>query len=370
MTCDFLALAQPGVQKLSPYVPGKPVEELAREFGLRPDDIVKLASNENPLGPSPMAIAAIESVLPDMTRYPDGNGFALKQALADRLAVSPSMITLGNGSNDILELITRAFVGPQHEVVFSEHAFAVYPIVTQAVGARAVVVPAKDWGHDLDAMADAITADTRLVFVANPNNPTGTWIERAELERFLARVPEQVIVVLDEAYTEYVETTDVPNGLDYLDRYPNLLVSRTFSKAYGLAALRVGYGICQPGIADAMNRVRQPFNVNSLAQAAAVATLSDDAYLAESRRINREGMAQLEAGFAALKLQWIPSRGNFIAVDVGRDAAPVFQALLRQGVIVRPVANYGMPNHLRVSIGLAEENQRFLDVLKQVLLHD
>jgi histidinol-phosphate aminotransferase len=370
MTCDFLALAQPGVQKLSPYVPGKPVEELAREFGLRPDDIVKLASNENPLGPSPMAIAAIESVLPDMTRYPDGNGFALKQALADRLAVSPSMITLGNGSNDILELITRAFVGPQHEVVFSEHAFAVYPIVTQAVGARAVVVPAKDWGHDLDAMADAITADTRLVFVANPNNPTGTWIERAELERFLARVPEQVIVVLDEAYTEYVETTDVPNGLDYLDRYPNLLVSRTFSKAYGLAALRVGYGICQPGIADAMNQVRQPFNVNSLAQAAAVATLSDDAYLAESRRINREGMAQLEAGFAALKLQWIPSRGNFIAVDVGRDAAPVFQALLRQGVIVRPVANYGMPNHLRVSIGLAEENQRFLDVLKQALLHD
>ncbi|MBL4611691.1 histidinol-phosphate transaminase [Halopseudomonas sp.] len=370
MTCDFLALAQPGVQKLSPYVPGKPVEELAREFGLRPDDIVKLASNENPLGPSPMAIAAIESVLPDMTRYPDGNGFALKQALADRLAVSPSMITLGNGSNDILELITRAFVGPLHEVVFSEHAFAVYPIVTQAVGARAVVVPAKDWGHDLDAMADAITADTRLVFVANPNNPTGTWIERAELERFLARVPEQVIVVLDEAYTEYVETTDVPNGLDYLDRYPNLLVSRTFSKAYGLAALRVGYGICQPGIADAMNRVRQPFNVNSLAQAAAVATLSDDAYLAESRRINREGMAQLEAGFAALKLQWIPSRGNFIAVDVGRDAAPVFQALLRQGVIVRPVANYGMPNHLRVSIGLAEENQRFLDVLKQALLHD
>ncbi len=370
MTCDFLALAQPGVQKLSPYVPGKPVEELAREFGLRPDDIVKLASNENPLGPSPMAVAAIESVLPDMTRYPDGNGFALKQALADRLAVSPSMITLGNGSNDILELITRAFVGPQHEVVFSEHAFAVYPIVTQAVGARAVVVPAKDRGHDLDAMADAITADTRLVFVANPNNPTGTWIERAELERFLARVPEQVIVVLDEAYTEYVETTDVPNGLDYLDRYPNLLVSRTFSKAYGLAALRVGYGICQPGIADAMNRVRQPFNVNSLAQAAAVATLSDDAYLAESRRINREGMAQLEAGFAALKLQWIPSRGNFIAVDVGRDAAPVFQALLRQGVIVRPVANYGMPNHLRVSIGLAEENQRFLDVLKQVLLHD
>lgn len=368
MTCDFLALARPGVQKLSPYVPGKPVEELAREFGLHPSDIVKLASNENPLGPSPMAVAAIQAALPEMTRYPDGNGFALKQALSRRLAVSPVMITLGNGSNDILELITRAFVGPQHEVIFSEHAFAVYPIVTQAVGASAVVVPAKNWGHDLDAMAAAITPQTRLIFVANPNNPTGTWIERDELERFLARVPEQVIVVLDEAYTEYVETTDVPNGLDYLSNYPNLLVSRTFSKAYGLAALRVGYGICQPAIADAMNRVRQPFNVNSLALAAAVATLEDDAYLAESRRINREGMAQLEAGFAALKLRWIPSRGNFVAVDLGREAAPVFQTLLRQGVIVRPVANYGMPNHLRVSIGLPEENQRFLDVLKQALL--
>ncbi|MBQ0744072.1 MAG: histidinol-phosphate transaminase [Pseudomonas sp.] len=367
MTCDFLSLALPGVQKLSPYVPGKPVEELAREFGLRAEDIVKLASNENPLGPSPLALEALKSAFAELTRYPDGNGFLLKQALAERLGVSTSMITLGNGSNDILELITRAFVSPQHEVVFSEHAFAVYPIVTQAVGARPVVVPARDWGHDLDAMAAAITPATRLVFIANPNNPTGTWIERPALERFLAKVPENVIVVLDEAYTEYVETGDVPNGLDYLTQYPNLLVSRTFSKAYGLAALRVGYGICQPAIADAMNRVRQPFNVNSLAQAAALATLEDDAYLAESRRINREGMAQLEAGFTSLGLTWIFSRGNFIAVDLGREAAPVFQGLLRQGVIVRPVANYGMPNHLRVSIGLPEENQRFLEVLGQVL---
>ncbi len=367
MTCDFLSLALPGVQKLSPYVPGKPVEELAREFGLRAEDIVKLASNENPLGPSPQALEAIRGAFDELTRYPDGNGFLLKQALADRLGVSTSMITLGNGSNDILELITRAFVSPQHEVVFSEHAFAVYPIVTQAVGARPVVVPARDWGHDLDAMAAAITPATRLVFIANPNNPTGTWIERPALERFLAKVPEDVIVVLDEAYTEYVETGDVPNGLDYLTQYPNLLVSRTFSKAYGLAALRVGYGICQPAIADAMNRVRQPFNVNSLAQAAALATLEDEAYLAESRRINREGMAQLEAGFTSLGLSWIFSRGNFIAVDLGREAAPVFQGLLRQGVIVRPVANYGMPHHLRVSIGLPEENQRFLEVLGQVM---
>lgn len=370
MTCDFLSLALPGVQKLSPYVPGKPVEELAREFGLRAEDIVKLASNENPLGPSPKALEAIRSAFDELTRYPDGNGFLLKQALAERLGVNTSMITLGNGSNDILELITRAFVSPQHEVVFSEHAFAVYPIVTQAVGARPVVVPARDWGHDLDAMAAAITPATRLVFIANPNNPTGTWIERPALERFLAKVPENVIVVLDEAYTEYVETGDVPNGLDYLTQYPNLLVSRTFSKAYGLAALRVGYGICQPAIADAMNRVRQPFNVNSLAQAAALATLEDDAYLAESRRVNREGMVQLEAGFTSLGLSWIFSRGNFIAVDLGREAAPVFQGLLRQGVIVRPVANYGMPNHLRVSIGLPAENQRLLDVLGQVLADD
>ncbi|HCP05224.1 MAG TPA: histidinol-phosphate transaminase, partial [Pseudomonas sp.] len=232
---------------------------------------------------------------------------------------------------------------------------------------RAVSVPAKDWGHDLDAMAAAITPSTRVVFIANPNNPTGTWIERDALEAFLDRVPENVIVVLDEAYTEYVETDDVPNGVDYLGRYSNLLVSRTFSKAYGLAALRVGYGLSHPAIADALNRVRQPFNVNSLALAAALAALEDEAYLIESRRINRIGMQQLEEGCAALGLSWIPSRGNFLAIDLGREAAPVFQGLLREGVIVRPVANYGMPNYLRVTIGLPVENQRFLDALKQVL---
>lgn len=367
MSCDFLSLARPGVQKLSPYVPGKPVEELAREFALRPQDIVKLASNENPLGPSPAVREAIAAALPELTRYPDGNGFALKQALAAKSGVNTAGITLGNGSNDILELVARAFVGPEHEVVFSDHAFAVYPIVTQAVGARAVSVPAKDWGHDLDAMAAAITPSTRVVFIANPNNPTGTWIERDALEAFLDRVPENVIVVLDEAYTEYVETDDVPNGVDYLGRYSNLLVSRTFSKAYGLAALRVGYGLSHPAIADALNRVRQPFNVNSLALAAALAALEDEAYLIESRRINRIGMQQLEEGCAALGLSWIPSRGNFLAIDLGREAAPVFQGLLREGVIVRPVANYGMPNYLRVTIGLPAENQRFLDALKQVL---
>lgn len=367
MSCDFLALALPGVQKLSPYVPGKPIEELAREFDLDPAQIIKLASNENPLGPAPMALKAIQQALPDLTRYPDGNGFALKQALSVRFGFDLSMITLGNGSNDILELLARAFVAPEHEVIFSQHAFAVYPIVTQAVGARAVEVPARDWGHDLDAMAAAITPATRMIFIANPNNPTGTWVSRAALEAFLDSVPERVLVVLDEAYTEYVEDSQTHNGFDYVAQYPNLIVSRTFSKAYGLAALRVGYCVSSPVIADVLNRVRQPFNVNSLALAAAVASLSDNAYLEESRRANREGMTQLEQGFRDLGLSWIPSRGNFVAVDLGREAAPIYQGLLRRGIIVRPVAGYGMPNHLRVTIGLPAENQRFLDALAKAL---
>lgn len=367
MSCDFLSLALPGVQKLSPYVPGKPVDELARELGLNPAEIIKLASNENPLGPAPLALKAIQQALPELTRYPDGNGFELKQALAAHFSFDPSMITLGNGSNDILELLARSFLTPAHEVVFSEHAFAVYPIVTQAVGARPVVVPARDWGHDLVAMAAAITPATQLVFIANPNNPTGTWIERAEFEAFMAAVPERVLVVLDEAYTEYVDAEDALNGFDYIARYPNLVVSRTFSKAYGLAALRVGYCISNPVVADVLNRVRQPFNVNSLALSAAVASLSDADYLTESRRLNSEGMQQLETGLRQLGLSWITSRGNFIAIDLGREAAPVYEGLLRQGVIVRPVAGYGMPNHLRVSIGLAQENQQFLQALSRVL---
>ncbi len=367
MSCDFLALAQPGVQKLSPYVPGKPVDELARELKLDPAGIVKLASNENPLGPSPKALAAIQAELSELTRYPDGNGFVLKQGLAQRYSVGVHQVTLGNGSNDILELVARAYLAPGLNAVFSEHAFAVYPIATQAVGAEGRAVAAKNWGHDLDAMADAIDENTRVVFVANPNNPTGTWFDAAALGTFLARVPAHVLVVLDEAYIEYAEGQELPDGLAYLADYPNLLVSRTFSKAYGLAALRVGYAISSPVIADVLNRVRQPFNVNSLALAAACAALDDVDYLAASRRVNDAGMAQLERGFRQLGLEWIPSRGNFIAVDFARDAAPINQALLREGVIVRPVAGYGMPTFLRVSIGTERENARFLDVLAQVL---
>lgn len=364
---DFLALAQPGVQKLSPYVPGKPVDELARELDLDPATIVKLASNENPLGPSPKALQAIRDELAELTRYPDGNGFALKSLLAVRCGVQPSQVTLGNGSNDILELVARAYLAPGLNAVFSEHAFAVYPIATQAVGAQGKIVPAKDHGHDLQAMLAAIDANTRVVFIANPNNPTGTWFGPQALSDFLDRVPENVLVVLDEAYIEYAEGFDLPDGLDYLARHENLLVSRTFSKAYGLAALRVGYAISSVQIADVLNRVRQPFNVNSLALAAACAALDDAEYLAQSRRCNDAGMAQLEAGFRALRLGWIPSKGNFIAVDLGRESMPLYQALLREGVIVRPVANYGMPTYLRVSIGLPEENGRFLEALAKVL---
>jgi len=367
MSCDFLALAQPGVQKLSPYVPGKPVDELARELNLDPQSIIKLASNENPLGPSPNVINAIRTQLDELTRYPDGNGFVLKQKLAERCGVNIDQVTLGNGSNDILELVARAYLAPGLNAVFSQHAFAVYPIATQAVGAQAKAVPAKHWGHDLEAMLAAIDENTRVVFIANPNNPTGTWFDADALGSFLASVPAHVLVVLDEAYIEYAEGGELPNGLTFLASHPNLLVSRTFSKAYGLAALRVGYAICSARIADVLNRVRQPFNVNSLALAAACAALDDAEYLSQSRACNTAGMQQLETGFKQLGLDWIPSRGNFIAVDFGRDASPINQALLRDGVIVRPMAGYGMPTFLRVSIGTEAENARFLDVLRKAL---
>ncbi|WP_347506087.1 histidinol-phosphate transaminase [Pseudomonas anguilliseptica] len=364
---DFLALAQPGVQQLSPYVPGKPVDELARELDLDPASIVKLASNENPLGPSPKALEAIRSELAELTRYPDGNGFELKSRLAARCGVQLNQVTLGNGSNDILDLVARAYLAPGLNAVFSQYAFAVYPISTQAVGALGKMVPAKDYGHDLEAMLAAIDENTRVVFIANPNNPTGTWFGPDALERFLASVPQNVLVVLDEAYIEYAEGDELPDGLEYLARYDNLLVSRTFSKAYGLAALRVGYALSSAQIADVLNRVRQPFNVNSLALAAACAALDDADYLAQSRQLNDAGMAQLEAGLRELGLSWIPSKGNFIAVDFGRDTAAINQALLRAGVIVRPVAGYGMPNFLRVSIGLPAENACFLEALAKVL---
>jgi len=367
MSMDYQSLAVKGVQALSPYQPGKPIDELARELGLNPQSIIKLASNENPLGPSPKALAAVREALDELCRYPDGNGFELKQALSTRYGIKPSQITLGNGSNDVLEVITRCFADPASEVVFSQYAFAVYPLVTQAIGARGVSVPARDYGHDLEAMAEAVTDCTKLVFVANPNNPTGTVHGAAAIEAFLDRISARVLVVLDEAYCEYLQGEGYVDGLSLLERYPNLIVTRTFSKAWGLASLRAGYSISSPEIANILNRVRQPFNVDTLALAAAAAVLEDEAYLERSREVNAQGMKQLESAFNDMGLDYIPSAGNFIAVDVGERAAEVNQSLLAQGVIVRPIAGYGMPRHLRVSIGLPDENARFIESLARAL---
>lgn len=365
----FLKQARPCVQHLAPYQPGKPITELQRELGLT--RVVKLASNENPLGPSPKALAALQQAVQgdpvELGRYPDGNGFILKQALSQRFGLSLDSITLGNGSNDVLELVARAFLGEGDDAIFAEHAFAVYPLAVQAVGARGIAVPARHYGHDLPAMAAAITPATKVIFLANPNNPTGTWFEAADFTAFMAQVPAHIVVVLDEAYGEFVTSPDALDGLKELPKHPNLIVSRTLAKAYGLASLRVGYAVSSPEITNIINRVRQPFNVNSLALIAAAAAINDDEFVAKTRDLNQAGMQQWLTGLAALGLSAIPSRGNFLCVDMQQDAAPLFQALLREGVIVRPVANYGLPRHLRISIGLAEENEFGLEALARVL---
>jgi histidinol-phosphate aminotransferase len=366
--CD---LALPSVRGLTPYLPGKPISELQREFGL--DRVVKLASNENPLGPSPLALEAARRALSDIHLYPDGSGFELKSALSRALGVAPAQITLGNGSNDVLDLVARTFLAPGVEAVFSKYAFAVYPIVTQAVGATARVAPAHDgsrgprYGHDLDAMAGLVTPATRVVFIANPNNPTGTYLSRDALHDFLAALPEHVVAVVDEAYFEYVRAPDYPNALDWLDDFPNLMVTRTFSKAYGLAGFRVGYAVSGEAMAEFLNRVRQPFNVNSPALAAATAALADLEHLERSVAVNAEGLRSLEAALSERGYDCIPSVGNFVTFDLGGPAAPIYQALLREGVIVRPIANYGLPDHLRVTVGTAEENGTFLAALDRVL---
>ena len=366
MTTNDIPVAPEYVQRIARYIPGKPIDELARELHLDPATIVKLASNENPRGPSPSVLAAIAGAAAEVTRYPDGYGYLLKDALAQRLGVDQMQLVLGNGSNDILELATQAYLRPGEAAVYSQHAFAVYPLATQARGARGIEVPARDLGHDLPAMRAAITADTRIVFVANPNNPTGTFIAPGELEAFVASVPRDVLVVLDEAYNEYLEPAERADSVGWLARYPHLAVCRSFSKAYGLAALRIGYGVMHATVADMFNRVRQPFNVNSFAQVAAVAALADTAYVEESRAMNRAGLAQLYAGLEALGVDHVRSHGNFLLVKVG-DAARINHALLAQGVIVRPVAGYGLPEHLRVSVGLPAENERFLSALKAAL---
>lgn len=365
MPTDPLSLAVPGVRGLRPYEPGKPLEELEREYGIT--DAVKLASNENPLGAGSKARDAVRTCLAELARYPDGSGFQLKAALSRKLSVTPEQLTLGNGSNQVLEIIARAFVLPENEVVFSQHAFVVYPLVTQAIGANAVVTPARNWGHDLAAMAATINERTRLVFIANPNNPTGTWVRASDLERFLERVPPHVLVVVDEAYFEYVSEADYPNCIPWVERFSNLIVTRTFSKVHGLAGLRIGYSVSTPQVAEVLNRVREPFNTNSLGLTAAMAALEDETHVTRSVGMNREGMEQLARAFGDMGLTYIPSVANFITVDVGRPGAQVYQALLHEGVIVRPIANYGMPNHLRVTIGLPEENRRFIEALRKVI---
>lgn len=360
--CDLV----PGyIKEIAPYQPGKPISELERELGI--SNIVKLASNENPLGTSPKVIDAIEQVLNDIAIYPDGNGFELKTAIAKKFNLPIEGLVLGNGSNDVLELIARTFLTQGTSAVMSQHAFAVYSLVTKAVGARIIEVPAKDFGHDLDAMLQAIDDTTRIVFVANPNNPTGTFIEGDVLEKFIAKVPANTLVILDEAYTDYLPAEKRVNSFEWLNHYPNLVITRTFSKAYGLAGLRVGFAAGQPDVTDMMNRIRQPFNLNSFALAAATAALGDEEFLKRSYAQNQAGLLQFKHAFEKLGLGYIPSYGNFVAVKVGSTAASIYLSLLQNGVIVRPIANYGMPEYLRVTTGLYDQNEKFIVALEKVL---
>jgi histidinol-phosphate aminotransferase len=364
MTRDVTALLPPWIRQLTPYPPGKPIDELEREYGIIGS--IKLASNENPLGPSPRAVEAIREALAGVHRYPDGGAFHLTRRLAERLGVRPEQIIVGNGSNELIELVVRAFVRPGDEVVMADQAFVIYRIVAQAAAARPRIVPLKNYTHDLEAMAAAVTPQTRVVFLANPNNPTGTIYPRETWEGFLGALPPQVLVVADDAYAEFVEDPAYPDSLGYQGDGRLLVTLRTFSKIYGLAGLRVGYGVAEAGIIDALHRVRQPFNVNALAQVGALAALDDDQHIARTRKVNREGMAFLRSACEGLGLAVVPSWANFLMVDVGRGAA-VYEALLRHGVIVRPMGFYGFPCHVRVTVGTMAENRRFVAALVRVL---
>jgi len=357
MMCDPLILAIPGVRGLVPYEPGKPLEELERELGVT--HAIKLASNENPYGPGPKAMAAASQALAHVGRYPDGGAFGLKRALSERLGIAERQITLGNGSNDVLELIARTFLSPGEVALCDQYAFAAYPISVCGIGAQMVMVPARNYAHDLEAMAKALNATVRMVFLANPNNPTGTWFNADELDQFLRACPQSTIVVLDEAYFEYVSEAGYPDGRALLAQHPNLIVVRTFSKVHGLAGLRIGYALSAAPIAELMNRLRQPFNVNAVGQAAAIAALDDGAYVERMVAVNHTERGALRSAIEGLGFAVLPSVGNFLCVEVG-DAPRLYQALLRKGVIVRPLSPYGMPHHLRVTVGRPEENARFV----------
>ncbi|MCW8932247.1 MAG: histidinol-phosphate transaminase [Gammaproteobacteria bacterium] len=364
------------VAQLQPYIPGKPIDELEREYGVK--NAVKVASNENPLGPSPKVLSYLKNALVnplEFSRYPDGNGFVLKNKLVEKLTTEGlnlhiDQITLGNGSNDVLDIIARTFASNNDEVIFSQYAFAVYPIATQAVGATAVVTKAVNWGHDLSAMLDAITDKTRLIYIANPNNPTGTCLSSKDLLSFLKQVPENIVVVVDEAYEEYASfsSDDYQSMISYLNQYSNLIITRTFSKAYGLASFRVGFSVSSKVIADLLNRVRQPFNNNTFALESASIALDDQEHIRQCVELNSKGMSLLVSGFESLGLSYIPSSGNFVCVKIGSHCAEIYEKLLHEGIITRPVANYQMSEYLRISVGTMPENERVLSALKKVMI--
>lgn len=355
------------ILNLVPYPPGKPIEELTREYGIK--RVIKLASNENPLGPSPLALKAIRSVLPQLHRYPDGSGYYLKQALSQHLGLSADQILLGNGSNEIIELALKTFMNPGSEVLSPVPSFLVYGTAVQALGGKNILVPLKRFTIDLEAILARISSKTQIIIINNPNNPTGTILKKKEWERFISGVPERILILLDEAYIDFVEDPDCPSGLDYINSKKNLIALRTFSKAYGLAGLRLGYGLARPELIDYINRVRQPFNVNSLAQAAALGALKDQAFYEKTRTLVRAGKKTVEMGLTRMGLSYVPSQANFILIKVPLEAQVVYEAMLKKGIIIRSMKSYGLDNYIRVNIGLPEENQRFLRALKQVLAH-
>jgi len=361
------ALVPPWIQALEPYPPGKPIEELEREYGVVGS--IKLASNENPVGPSPKALAALQGALSQIHRYPDGACYYLRRALARKYGLSPEAVLVGNGSNEIIEIAVRTFLRQGEEAVMADQAFVIYRMVVQAQGGRPICVPLRNFTHDLEAIADAITPVTRMVFLANPNNPTGTIFFRQQWEEFLRVVRSDIVIVMDEAYAEFVEDPQYPDSLAALRQPRPIIVLRTFSKIYGLAGLRVGYGIAHPELIDMMNRVRAPFNVSTLAQVAATAALDDDEHVERVRCLNREGLAYLREAFTRLGLECVPSWANFLLVRVG-NAARIYDALLREGVIVRPVRFYGFPEHVRVTVGLPAENERLVRALTRLLANE
>ena len=363
---DIKELVNKGISDLSPYEPGKPIEDLERELGI--NNAIKLASNENPMGPSPRIFDSIEAVLKETHRYPDGNATQLKSTIARKFNVKAEQVTIGNGSNDIIEFVARIFLSKEDSAIYSEHAFAVYPLVVKAVGAKGIEVPAKNFSHDLDQMFKSIQNNTKLIFIANPNNPTGSFIEYDQLISFLEKVPENIIVLLDQAYFDYssFETKDIE--FDILNRFPNLIMSRSFSKAYGLAGFRVGFCVSSREIADYLNRVRQPFNANSLALYAAEKALEDQDFIDKCLQLNLEQKEMLFEELISLGYDCLPSRGNFISFDCKQDSREAFNKLLVEGVIVRSLTVYKMPNYLRVSVGLPEENLAFLKKIKQTLI--